>query len=166
MLTTLLYLMNLRATRFSMKIIALLVALLLSFAPTLRAQSLPADLAGVQRTIEQLYAAFSTQDEDRYRKLVTKDYLLIEQGGILDLKLDIATFASARAAKQTRTDSFKFRSIRIEGTSAVAIYTLNSEIRANGEVTHRTWVESVTLRRSDDGWKVSLLHSTRVESQK
>lgn len=149
-----------------MKNLLLLVVLAGSVCPTPAAESPPAEVAAVRRTIENFYAAFSARDEVRYRQLATDDYLLLEHGEIMTLEQDVASFKSPAAAKKTRTDAFEFHAVRIDGASAYAIYTLRSDIRAEGVVTHRTWLESAVLRRSGDAWKICLLHSTRVEPPK
>ena len=62
-----------------------------------------------------------------------------------------------------RTDTFDFRYIKIEGDIAYTVYFLKSDIKdkENGTI-HKEWLESTILHRSRDGWKIALLHSTRI----
>jgi hypothetical protein len=64
-----------------------------------------------------------------------------------------------------RTDAFDFRSTKIHGDMAYAIYYLKSDVMDERGARHREFLESAILRRSGAGtpWRMALLHSTRIE---
>ena len=133
--------------------------LLAGWAPHVKSAD---DPSAVRRALKDYYAAFSGMDKQRYRTLVTEDYLLLENGTILDFAGDVAGMPSPALHPQ-RKDTFDFRSVKIQGDMAYAVYLLSSDTKddKNG-VRSRRWLESAVLRRSDNGWRVALLHSTKI----
>ena len=108
------------------------------------------------------YLYFVKMDTSEYRSILTQDYLLLENGEIFDTEGDIATMPDKDSGYK-RTDSFDFRLVKIEGDIAYTVYFLKSKITDNVNGTHnKEWLESVILRRSGEGWKIALLHSTRI----
>jgi len=93
--------------------------------------------------------------------LLTDDYVLLENGELLDIAGDLALMP-APGAGYRRTDAFDFRAVRVRGDMAYAVYFLASEITDLKGARHREWLESVILRRAGNGWRVALLHSTRT----
>jgi len=61
-----------------------------------------------------------------------------------------------------RVDAFNFRSVKVQGEMAYAVYFLTSDIKDQQGARHREWLESMVLRRSGTMWRTALLHSTRV----
>jgi hypothetical protein len=117
----------------------------------------------VKQVVKNYYDLyFVKMDKQAYRSILTEDYLLLENGEILDTEGDIAAMPD-RDSGYKRTDSFDFRLVKIEGDIAWAVYFLKSEIadRVNG-IQHKEWLESAVLHRSDAGWKIALLHSTKI----
>jgi uncharacterized protein (TIGR02246 family) len=122
------------------------------------------DVAAVQQAIKDDYAAYSGFDEQRYRAMLTDDYLLLENGELIDREADVASMAKPTAGYR-RTDDFDFRSVKLNGDFAYAVYFLKSEIHDDikGE-RQREWLESAILRRSEGAWRLALLHSTRIST--
>jgi len=108
------------------------------------------------------YLYFVKMDKNEYRSILTEDYLILENGELLDAEGDIALMPEPDSSYE-RTDTFDFRYVKIEGDIAYTVYFLKAEIgdMANGTI-HKEWLESTILRRSGDGWKIALLHSTRI----
>ena len=121
------------------------------------------DDTAVKQTIKDVYSIFSVSlDKQKYRALLTDDYLLLENGELLDIEGDIALMPSPESGYK-RTDSFDFRSVKVHGDTAYAVYFLKSEITDNKNGTrNREWLESAILRRAKRGWRMALLHSTRI----
>src|SRR5262245_58996955 len=132
-----------------------------AFVPQVLAED---DIASVKRLIEDWYSTYyAILDKEKYRAMLTEDYLLLENGEIIDGEGDIALMPRPED-EYTRTDAFNFRSVKIQGDFAYAIYFLKSEMndKKNGKRS-RQWLESAILRRQRNTWRVALLHSTRVE---
>jgi ketosteroid isomerase-like protein len=125
------------------------------------------DAAAVKQLIKDYYSIFfTTLDKPRYRSLLTEDYQLLEDGEILDTEGDIA-FMPKPEDNYKRIDSFDFRSVKVQGDIAYAIYFLKSAItdKKNGARTAE-YLESAILRRNDRIWRMALLHSTRIAKPK
>lgn len=120
------------------------------------------DAAAVQQAIKDNYAAYSGFDEQKYRATLAADYVLLEHGELIDREGDVANMAKPGTG-HWRTDDFDFRSVKIHGDIAYAVYLLKSEIHDDIKGTrHREWLESAILRRSEGTWRMALLHSTRI----
>lgn len=121
------------------------------------------DVSAIKQTVKTVYYVFYVnRNKQKYRSLLTDDYLLLENGEILDIEGDIALMP-APGDDYKRTDAFDFRSVKIHGDTAYAVYFLKSEITDNKNGTRNLeWLESATLRRSGSGWRMALLHSTRI----
>jgi ketosteroid isomerase-like protein len=117
--------------------------------------------AAIQRAVEAYYAAYRGLDKAKYRACLTDDYVLLENGELLDADGDLAVMASPGSGYQ-RDDAFDFRSVKVQENVAYAVYFLTSDIKDQQGTRHREWLESMILRRSGTGWRTALLHSTRV----
>ena len=121
----------------------------------------PDDTAAIKQSVEAYYAAYRGLDKANYRACLTDDYLLLENGELLDIDGDLASMASAGSGYQ-RTDAFDFRMVKVQEGTAYAAYFLTSDIKDRQGPRHREWLESMILRRTGTGWRTALLHSTRL----
>jgi ketosteroid isomerase-like protein len=121
------------------------------------------ETAAVKQAVKDVYSVFyANRDKQKYRTLLTDDYLLLENGEILDAEGDLALMPAANSDYR-RTDAFNFHSLKIHGDTAYAVYFLKSKITDEKSGTrNREWLESAILRRSGSRWLMALLHSTRV----
>jgi ketosteroid isomerase-like protein len=121
------------------------------------------DVIAAKQAVENVYSTFSvSMDKDKYRSLLTEDYLLLENGELLDIEGDLALM-SAREDGYQRTDEFDFSTVKVHGDIAYLVYFLKSDITDKKRGTrHRRYLESAILRRSDTGWRLALLHSTKI----
>jgi ketosteroid isomerase-like protein len=115
-----------------------------------------------QFVIDDYYTFYVLMDRGKYRAMLADDYLLLEQGEVLDIEGDLELMPSPDIGYK-REDKFEFHSVKINGDTAWAVYTLRSDItdRKNGP-RHREFLESMILRRSGSGWLAALLHSTLI----
>jgi len=111
--------------------------------------------------VERYYAAYRGLDKAKYRACLTDDYLLLENGELLDADGDLAVMASPGSGYE-RTDLFDFRSVKMQGNVAYAVYFLTSDIKDKQGARLREWLESMILRRLGTAWRTALLHSTRL----
>lgn len=108
------------------------------------------------------YAAFATDTpESEYRKFLTDDYVLLENGELLGIEGDIAMMKN-RAPGFQRQDRFDFKSVTLHGDIAYTVYFLESDIDDDKMKRQRRWLESAILRRVDGRWRAALLHSTKI----
>lgn len=121
------------------------------------------DETAVKQAVKDVYSIFYVSlDKQKYRSLLTEDYLLLENGELLDIEGDIALMPGPESGYK-RTDAFDFRSVKVYGDTAYAVYFLKSEITDKKDGNrNREWLESAILRRSGAGWRMALLHSTKI----
>ena len=119
------------------------------------------DLSTVKQAVVDNYAAYSGFDKQKYEALLTEDYLLLENGELLDRNGDVAGMPLPET-RTRRQDVFDFRSVKIEGDVAYAAYFLHSDIADDKGTRSVQWLESAILRRSGTGWRMALLHSTKI----
>jgi len=124
----------------------------------------PGDTA-IRAFVTDFYRTFSTSgDPASYRALLAPGYLLIEDGKVLDANEDIAGMPEP-GANARRTDTVEFRQIQVRGTTAHAVYRLQSTIVQDGATHQKEWMESLVLHQIDGRWRAALLHSTTVASR-
>lgn len=119
--------------------------------------------AVIKRIVQDSYDVFYMKmDQKKYRSMLTDDYRLLENGEIFDANGDIA-FMPKPEDNYRRTDTFDFRSVKIQGDFAYTVYFLKSDITDNKKG-HRAvdFLESTILRRNGNNWRIALLHSTRL----
>ena len=122
------------------------------------------DAALLRQIVADYYRLFFVDvDQDKYRALLTDDYLLLEHGEIQDVEKEIS-FMPKPADEYRRTDAFDFKLLQSHENMAYAVYFLKSDIRTKKDgATRREWLESMIFRRGNDGrWRIALLHSTRM----
>lgn len=111
---------------------------------------------------DDYYTFYVLQDRAKYRAMLADDYLLLENGEVLDIAGDLGLMPGPDE-EYRRTDNFDFHQVRVHGDAAWAVYTLRSDITDKKRGTrHREFLESMVLRRMAGDWKVALLHSTPI----
>jgi ketosteroid isomerase-like protein len=122
------------------------------------------DAALLKQIVADYYRLFFVEvDKDKYRALLTDDYLLLEHGDIQDIEKDIS-FMPKPADEYRRTDAFDFKSLKVHADTAYVVYFLNSDIQSKKDgAMKRTFLESMVFKRAEGSrWRVALLHSTKV----
>lgn len=120
----------------------------------------------IQDSFDSLFSGYQAELLDRF---YTPDFLLLEQGEVWDMDF-IKTYLEDRSKNPnpvTRTNRFEFIKTEVFGERAWVAYhnwaTFTKEGTAPREV---YWLESASAVRTSEGWRLELLHSTRVESKK
>jgi hypothetical protein len=121
------------------------------------------EASAVKQVVEDVYSVYyRNRDKQKYRTLLTEDYLLLEHGEIQDVERDLALMP-APGSDYKRTDAFDFRSVKIDRDIAYVVYFLKSEITDKEKGPHGgEWLESAILRRYGKRWRMALLHSTLI----
>ncbi len=120
------------------------------------------EVAAVKATVKAYYSSYAQRDTLAYRAALTEDYALLEHGTMLDAAGDIALLGPPDSTYR-RSDAFDFRSVKVQGDVAYAVYFLKSEIKDREGLRQKEWLESMILRRTGSAWRVALLHSTRIK---
>jgi ketosteroid isomerase-like protein len=134
-----------------------------ALAPATARAASPEDDDSIRQLVKDYYSTFYVlMDKRRYRSLLTDDYLLLEDGEILDAAGDLALMPPSDIGYK-RTDSFAFHSVKIQGDAAWTVYTLKSDSTDTKKgARHAEFLESMVFRRTSGRWLVALLHSTKV----
>ncbi len=130
----------------------------------------PNDAQEIQQLIQDSFdSLFSGYRAELLDSFYTPDFLLLEQGEVWDMDF-IKTYLEDRSKNPnpvTRTNRFEFIKTEVFGERAWVAYhnwaTFTKEGTAPREV---YWLESASAVRTSEGWRLELLHSTRVENKK
>ncbi|HSF55204.1 MAG TPA: nuclear transport factor 2 family protein [Algoriphagus sp.] len=109
---------------------------------------------------------FSKLDSKRLHEFYTDDFLLLEQGEVWDNKIIAEYFDRAILSPNSpiRTNRFEFIKTKVEGNRAWVAYWNYATFTKDGQIVRDIkWLESATAIKTDQGWRLDMLHSTRVE---
>lgn len=112
------------------------------------------------------YKTLGTWDINTHIKNCTKNYLLIENGEIWDMKKESEYFIKNANRTIDRKNYFDIKYIRVSGNNAYAVYNLKSDITEKGVLTIMKWVESAIFKKINGSWKIELIHSTVYDFEK
>jgi hypothetical protein len=155
-----------------MKKSSLIVILALVFQVAVKAQTNSKKQATleihqlIQESFDSLFSAYHAKLVERY---YTPDFILLEQGEIWDMDF-IKSYLSERSLKNnpvTRTNRFEFIKTEIFGDRAWVAYHNYATFTKVGEAPREVyWLESASAVKTNQGWRLELLHSTRAELPK
>lgn len=109
---------------------------------------------------------WSDLDAATIKNYHTDDFLLLEHGEVWTNKTisEYTEKAKQQSPLPKRHNRFDFISIRIKGNMAwVAYHNYANWTVAGKEAGKMQWLESATAILTEDGWRLQLLHSTRVK---
>lgn len=119
----------------------------------------------IQNSFDEL---FSKYDSKQIPDFYTEDFLLLEHGEIWDMAFiqNYLTRAQANPNPPTRTNRFEFIQTKVEENRAWVGYWNFATITRDGQVIQELkWLESATAVKTDKGWRLDMLHSTRVKKE-
>ncbi len=120
----------------------------------------------IQNSFDSLFSGYRVELLDRF---YTPDFLLLEQGEVWEMDF-IKTYLGDRSKNPnpvTRTNRFEFIKTEVFGDRAWVAYHNWATFTKEGAAPHEVyWLESASAIRTSEGWRLELLHSTRVESKK
>jgi len=120
----------------------------------------------IQESFDSLFSAYHANLVERY---YTPDFILLEQGEVWDMDF-IKSYLSERSLKNnpvTRTNRFEFIKTEIFGDRAWVAYHNYATFTKAGEAPREVyWLESASAIKTEQGWRLELLHSTRAELPK
>ena len=119
----------------------------------------------IQRSFDTL---FSSIDSEQISKFYTADFILLEDGEVWDIQilLDYFTKGKQNPNPATRVNRFEFIKTTLSGDRGWVAYHNFARISRDGEVIREVhWLESATAVKTDAGWRLDMLHSTRQEDK-
>ena len=96
------------------------------------------DSTAIIQLLKMDYATMGNFDIQAHLANCTKDYLLIENGEVWDLKKETEWYRANAHKLITRTDSFTIRTIKVFNNLAYAVYHLISNITENNVLKIKT----------------------------
>ena len=109
------------------------------------------------------YKTLENSDWETHQNNCAPDYLLIENGEVWDLAKEVESMKSKAGIKTTRTDQFDFKSLKVEGNQAYAVYELKSQITRDNQTNNYHWIESAIFQKISGEWKIKLIHSSLIK---
>ncbi len=113
--------------------------------------------------VEQLFLAMSHTDHEMMRRAVVDDFVLLEHGEVWSIE-DL--IAAVKPSDYVRINHFDLISTDIKDDIAFINYW-NKANFSNGQNSQDViWLESVVVTKTDGYWRLSQMHSTRLEPGK
>jgi len=115
--------------------------------------------------VKELFAAMSKRDGEAMQKTSTEDFQLLEHGEDWTMQ-KLVEAVQPKGKPYERKNFFRQIRARHKGDMAWVSYWNKAEFRGESGLRTIVWLESAVVVKEDDRWKVQLLHSTRLESDK
>ncbi len=152
-----------------MKILYTLTLICICTFTTVGQNSPETDEAKIEQLINDVFdGIWSDLDPENISKYQTDDFLLLEHGELWNNDT-IARYmdrASMRDPLPERVNNIEIIEIKVFGDNAWVAYHNRATISVDGKVVREAyWLESATAVRTEEGWKLDMLHSTRVQNQ-
>lgn len=124
--------------------------------------------AKIHQTLNRFFDGFSALDTSIIRQSITRDFVLLEDGTVWNMDSIQANFVlvknQIKDATMKRVNHFDIIQTEITGNSAYVAYHNTANISLNDTpIAKLTWLESAFLVKEDNGWKITLLHSTTIK---
>lgn len=146
-----------------------LIILAFAFLFTTAAIAQTSDAQQVEQLIQNSFdEIFSNYDATKLTDFYTEDFLLLEHGELWDMPFirDYLAKAKTNPNPPTRTNRFEFIRTVVEGDRAWVAYHNYATISRDGQVLRELyWLESATAIRTEKGWRLDMLHSTRATKE-
>jgi ketosteroid isomerase-like protein len=123
-----------------------------------------------QKQKNQIHAAvvgffngMSLTNADTLKNYSTTDFHLLEDGQVWNMDTLLNKVIQGKNPNVKRTNSFEFIKTEQKGKTAWVSYNNTAEFK-NGERRRVVrWLESAVLKKAKGGWKIQMLHSTRLK---
>lgn len=146
------------------------LVIVLCFSITATAQSTPNDDAELikQLITDSFQDIFSDFKIESVEDHLTPEFLLLEHGEVWDVKklTGYMERGKARGGVVKRINSFEFIKVEIKDGMAWTAYHNTAVFEQDGVILREmNWLESASAILTNDGWKLQMLHSTRIEEE-
>lgn len=118
--------------------------------------------------VESFDEIWSELDSENIDKFYTKDFLLLENGEVWnnDSIADYLDKAKLRKPNPKRMNTIEIIEIKIEGSMAWIAYHNYATFSIDNKIIRKAhWLESATAILTENGWKLDMLHSTRINNE-
>lgn len=111
----------------------------------------------------------SENKKEKLQQYYTDGFLLLENGEVWDLEKirNMMDMAAGMDKLPERINTFNFIELKISGNMAWIAYHNNAVFKVDGNVVgEMNWMESAVAVKTEDGWKLQMLHSTVINDEK
>jgi len=118
--------------------------------------------------IDSFDEIWSNLDSVKIKQYHTDDFLLLEHGEVWNNKTikDYQKRSLQAGQIPERINKFEFIEVKISGNTAwLAYHNYATFSMKNKVVRNAHWLESATAIKTKSGWKLQMLHSTRVNNK-
>ncbi|WP_224490927.1 nuclear transport factor 2 family protein [Robertkochia flava] len=152
-----------------MRIFYTLLCICLCSLPALGQNTSLQEEEKIEQLINDVFnGIWSDLNPENIQKYQTDDFLLLEHGEVWNNDT-IARYmdrASKRSPLPERVNNIKIIEVKVFGDHAWVAYHNRATISAEGKVVRKAyWLESATAIRTEEGWKLDMMHSTRVKNE-
>ncbi len=116
-------------------------------------------------SFDEIWSKLNAKNIDKY---YTKDFLLLENGEVWNND-SIANYldkAVLRKPIPTRINTLEIIEIRVSNKTAWVAYQNHATFTVDNKVIRKAqWLESATAVLTENGWKLEMLHSTRIKNE-
>lgn len=117
----------------------------------------------MEATIVGFFNGLSLVNADTLRHYSTADFQLLEDGEVWNLDTLINKITPRKNSKIQRINTFDFIRTEQSGDRAWVSYHNSAEFRLGEKQQTVRWLESVVLVKTKEGWKIQLMHSTKLK---
>ena len=150
----------------AMKHLFLLVTALFSMTERADAQVLKSgEQRKVEATVEGLFAGIAELNPTKIKAYVTADMVLLENGAVWTVDSLVKALAPLNKATFSRKNTFEFMRTDVTDNTAWVAYRNTAEVTKDGRSATIRWLESATLVKVGDAWKIKLLHVTKLSAE-
>ncbi|WP_396195046.1 DUF4440 domain-containing protein [Flavobacterium sp.] len=111
---------------------------------------------------------WSELNSKNINKFYTKDFLLLENGEVWNNDT-IAQYLDKAILKKpmpTRVNTIEIIDVKVSNGTAWIAYKNQAEFTVDNKIIRKAyWLESATAILTENGWKLDMLHSTRVKNE-
>ena len=116
-------------------------------------------------SFDKIWSELNSKNIDKY---YTKDFLLLENGEVWnnDTIAHYLDKALLRKPNPKRVNTIEVIDIKITDKMAWIAYQNYATLSTDGKIIRKAhWLESATAILTADGWKLEMMHSTRVKNE-
>ena len=119
----------------------------------------------VVESFDEIWSDLNAKNIDKF---YTKDFLLLENGEVWnnDTIANYLNNAILRKPKPKRLNTIEIIDIKIANGKAWVAYHNYATFSIDDKIVRKAhWLESAVAILTEDGWKLEMLHSTRIKNE-
>ena len=120
------------------------------------------DKEQVVAAIRSMYMAAMTDDLDKWHAVAAPDFYAFDNGKKFEGDALMDLIKKLHAAGRIYRWHVTEPDVHVAGTVAWITYLNRGSVQDASGTKNATWLESATLHRQEDGWRIQFFHSTRV----